>query len=213
MIMKDFEDIRYNMNYTLFNMRNYGLPQDRQRILIYGIRNDLSVNMSLSNVLHLENKYNKDILKYSLENAIQIQSEYILDIIPEEQYLSSVSNDYPIGNPPTNLIKCYDNLHFSFKKRSKPHFSCVIDKDDVSRTILSTYGRMPRLFVPIKNRNGKYVRPYTVRELQLIQGFSEDFVFKGNHLNQVKQIGNAIPPLFVTHIMEYIKEILNGTII
>lgn len=72
---------------------------------------------------------------------------------------------------------------------------------------------MPRLFVSVKNKNGFYLRPYTVKELQLIQGFPSDFEFCGNYINKVKQIGNAVPPLFITHIMLYIKDIINKDIV
>ena len=35
----------------------------------------------------------------------------------------------------------------------------------------------------------------------------------GNYIEQVKQIGNAVPPLFITHILNYIKDILDEEII
>ena len=35
----------------------------------------------------------------------------------------------------------------------------------------------------------------------------------GNYIEQVKQIGNAVPPLFITHILYYIKDILDEEII
>ena len=105
----------------------------------------------------------------------------------------------------------------SFKKRSKCTYSCIVDKNDVSRTILSTYGRMPRLFIPVVQKQDEkleyYLRPYTVRELARIQGFPDSFIFKGKYLQQVVQIGNAIPPIFVKKIFEYIVQILNGDIL
>ena len=72
---------------------------------------------------------------------------------------------------------------------------------------------MPRLFVAVRNANGYFLRPYTVLELQLIQGFPVDFSFYGNYIEQVKQIGNAICPIFVKHISSYIKDILNGNVL
>ena len=72
---------------------------------------------------------------------------------------------------------------------------------------------MPRLFVPIHNQNGFYLRPYTITELQMIQGFPKNYKIHGNYIEQVKQIGNAVPPLFITHILNYIKDILDEEII
>lgn len=71
----------------------------------------------------------------------------------------------------TNLNKCYNKREISFKTRASPIHSCIVDLDDISRTILCYYGRMSRLFVPIHNYNDFYLRPYTIKELQIIQGF------------------------------------------
>jgi site-specific DNA-cytosine methylase len=119
----------------------------------------------------------------------------------------------PLGKPPTNLIKCYENSQLSFRTRSKSIFSAIIDKNDFSRTILCSYGRMPRLFVPIKNKLGCFLRPYTISELQQIQGFPKSYIIKGKYLEKVNQIGNAIPPTFIQHVTNYIKDILNHDII
>jgi len=125
--------------------------------------------------------------------------------------LENKDNEY--GKPPTNLLKCYNKSEISFKTRKSPTHSCIIDLDDVSRTILCSYSRMPRLFVPIHNLNGFYLRPYTVLELQLIQSFPNTFEFSGSYIQKIKQIGNAIPPKFVTYIISYIKDILNTEIV
>lgn len=213
-IIEEFESIGYTMKIHLFNMKDYGLPQDRKRILIYGVRNNLKYSITLSNVCKSKvKKYNKDILEFSLKDALKIKSK-IIDLITEDKYICDMKDKTEeYGKPPTNLIKCYETNAFSFKNRSKSTYSCIIDIDDISRTILSTYSRMPRLFVPIKNINGSYLRPYTILELQRIQGFPDSFEFKGNEINQIKQIGNAIPPIFIEKIMTYIKEAINGELL
>lgn len=213
-ITQEFAGLGYDIKYNLFNMKNYGIPQSRDRVLIYGIRQDLNLDMNLSNIEKLESKYNKDILEFSLANAIKIEDEEILKMIPSNKYIFDDTNtDEPFDKPPTNLNKCYNNSQLSFKTRSKSTYSAIIDKDDIARTILCSYGRMPRLFVPIKNSVGCFLRPYTVSELQQIQGFPKSYDVKGNYISQVRQIGNAIPPIFVAHVMMYIQNIMLGVII
>jgi DNA (cytosine-5)-methyltransferase 1 len=216
-IIQDFESIGYVMNISLFNMKNYGIPQDRERIIIYGVRKDIDVTINLNNIpISDEKKCINDILEYNLYDSIKIQKKNIINLFPTD--VLKVNYDIHIeGKPPTNLVKCYNNNELSFKKRSKSTYSCIVDKNDVSRTILSTYGRMPRLFVPVvkgeKENLEYYLRPYTVRELARIQGFPDEFIFKGKYLQQVVQIGNAIPPIFVKKIFDYILQILNGDVI
>jgi len=210
-IIKNFTDIGYNMKISTFNMKNYGIPQDRERIIIYGTRKDLNININLNNIEFSHFKLTiKDILEDSLENSINVKKKNIIDLFPIDALI--VEEKSIEGKPPTNLVKCYNNNELSFKKRSKCTYSCIVDKNDVSRTILSTYGRMPRLFVPVVQKYEYFLRPYTVKELSRIQGFPDSFIFKGKYLQQVVQIGNAIPPIFVKKIFEYILQILNGDI-
>ena len=208
-IIKDFSDIGYDMKYELFNMADFGIPQSRKRVILYGIRKDLKLSCNLSNIIKPDIKlYNRDILEFSLKDALKIKE------IKKVKYIDDLeNNDNEYGKPPTNLLKCYNNSEISFKTRNSPTHSCIIDLDDVSRTILCSYSRMPRLFVPIHNSNGFYLRPYTVLELQLIQSFPNTFVFSGSYIEKVKQIGNAIPPVFVKYIISYIKDILNMDIV
>jgi DNA (cytosine-5)-methyltransferase 1 len=214
-IIKDFSDIGYDMKYNLFNMSEFGIPQTRQRILIYGIKKNLNLSCTLSNIPKtLEKKYNKDILEFSLENAMRIKNTKIIKEIKKGKCLENIlNNDTESGKPPTNLVKCYNLSEISFKTRNSPTHSCIIDMDDFSRTILCSYGRMPRLFVPVSNFNGYYLRPYTILELQLIQGFPTSFEFKGEYINKINQIGNAVPPLFIEIVVTYIKNILEEEIV
>jgi DNA (cytosine-5)-methyltransferase 1 len=214
-IIEEFTNIGYTMKYTLFNMKDYGIPQSRKRVIIYGIRNDLNIICNLKNVETVEEKiFNKDIIKFSLENSLKIEDENIIEEINKGDCVTNLINtNVEYGKPPTNLVKCYNEGKISFRTRASPTHSCIVDLNDVSRTILCSYGRMPRLFVSILNFNGYYLRPYTITELQLIQGFPIDFNFFGTYIEKIKQIGNAIAPLFVKHITSYIKDILNGDVI
>lgn len=214
-IVKDFSDAGYDMKYNLFNMEEFGIPQSRKRVIIYGIRKDLEISCDLSDIIKpVEKLYNKDIVEFSLRDSLKIEKPELIEemkkiqCVEEPDETENVESKQDIGKPPTNLIKCYRKSEISFKKRSSPTHSCIIDLNDISRTILCSYGRMPRLFVPIHTRNGFYLRPYTILELQLIQGFPPTFQFGGTYIEQVKQIGNAVPPTFVKHIISYIRNCL-----
>ena len=63
---------------------------------------------------------------------------------------------------------------------------------------------MPRLFVPLKNSTKYFLRELTVTELQQIQGFPPNFIFTGNTIQQITQIGNAIPPPVICNIVNSI---------
>jgi DNA (cytosine-5)-methyltransferase 1 len=71
--------------------------------------------------------------------------------------------------------------------------------DEPSLTIT---GAAVREFIhPLENRC------LTIRECARIQTFPDDFVFYGNNVDKIQQIGNAIPPLLAKTFAKHIKSI------
>ena len=149
----------------------------------------------------------RDVCEFSLQDALLVEKQFIIDMIPNDKCIYSNCVQKPSGKPPTNLIKCYNNDSISFKTRTRSTYSGIEDIDEPSHTILCTYARMPRLFIPMRNGNGLYLRPFTISELQQLQGFPKEFQFCGSYTSIIKQIGNAIPPGVVTTILSNLFEL------
>jgi DNA (cytosine-5)-methyltransferase 1 len=219
-IIKDFGDVGYSMIYKLITCEKFGVPQQRKRVFFIGINNEfiqeqkLDINEVLTNLPDTNGELNtiRGICEFSLVNAIKITKQKFLDIIPDDKVIEadpeSTDNDAIVsGTAATNLLKCYeerDNHGFSFSTRSKPTYSGIEDLDKQTHTILCAYNRMPRLFIPMKNSTGVFLRPFNINELKQIQGFPVDYQFSGTDSSIIKQIGNAVPPDVVRDIVTYL---------
>ena len=105
----------------------------------------------------------------------------------------------------TYLNRTYPSL-LSFGKRDSPIHSEIIDIRNPSKTIICTYDHQPRLYVPLKNSNGYYLRCLLPDELKMIQGFPRDYKLCGNLKQKITQIGNAVPPPLIQYIASAIIE-------
>ena len=216
-IINEFKEIGYSIKYKLIECEKFGVPQMRKRVIFIGTDDNINFNFTdLNWIISTDELKNiRNIIEPILENAIIVEKSKFIDMIPENK-ISIIPDDMKIeitGNPPTNLLKCYNetkskknsDFNLSFKKRKGGNYSCIVDIDNPVCTILCTYNRMPRLFVCLKYLNNIYFRPFTVNELKQIQGFPKEFVFYGNTNSIIKQIGNAVPPIVITNIITKIQ--------
>ena len=220
-IVNEFRKLGYEVDFKIMAAHKYGVPQKRERLIIIGIHKDHlgnGFNLSFPEETSADNPPGiNDIIEFSMEGTKIINNTDIdFSQIPMECLIQDLkNNDSPCGkphpylelklNPPTRSYqgKDYTTL-FSFAKRDSPIHCEVIDIRKPSKTIICTYDHAPRLFVPIKNKKGNYLRMMLPSELKQIQGFPADYIVKGNDKKQIVQIGNAVPPPMIKLVVERI---------
>ena len=153
-----------------------------------------------------------------MEGVLKIEKEdFDMRDIPDECIIKDMESEDEGYDPHPNLVllaKKSDPVYI-YKGEPYPkriHFGKripvggeIIDIRKPLNTIICTYARQPRFFVPQQNKNGYYLRCLLPVELQQIQGFPENYKIEGNKKEQIVQIGNAVPPPLITLI---IKEML-----
>ena len=214
-IKSEFENIGYDIVYDVLKCNEYGIPQRRERLIIVGIKKSLNKKFKFPEKTN-ENPNLKNIIKFSMEGAIKILPEdFDMTSIPEECIISDLENeeDEDYNNKPhPNLVLLAKKRDYVYKTVEYPNRLSfgkripvggeIIDIRKPNKTIICTYARQPRLFVPLKNKNGYYLRCLLPDELKQIQGFPKDYKLNGNKTKQIIQIGNAVPPPLIQMIVE-----------
>jgi DNA (cytosine-5)-methyltransferase 1 len=175
LIIADLEKCGYVVHTKLFKMKWYDIPQNRERVIFIGIRNDLSSK------IRFEWPRETQKITKTLRDAIGD----LRDAIGDLQELSVTNDDY------NKKIQ-----HFGTKQKVKITGymgNRQLDWDKIAPTIT---GRGGNTGGPVINVHPDGKRRMTVREYARIQTFPDDFIFSGSVCSMYRQIGNAVPPKF-----------------
>jgi len=221
-IVTTFANLDYSVDYKILKASDFGVPQDRKRAFFLGKLGKNKLNLPRTKI---------DYPKVSIKDAIydlpfiasgegtQI-SEYDKKVFSEYQKILRDKSEILYNHKATNHSKIAlerldlipknggrDSL--PTKHLTKSVFSGTwtrLKEDGIAATITTRFDTPSSgLFThPILNRC------LTVREAARIQSFPDTFRFYGNKTSQMKQVGNAVPPLLAKAIAEIIKKDINN---
>lgn len=215
-IINLFESIGYSVNCDVLKASDFGVPQDRRRAIIIGKKGKIKPK--------LPKPTNETVTIYDAISDL----EYLNSGEGEETqaYKMSPKTKYQQVMRKNSKI-LYNHVVTKHSKEAIQKLKMippgkgkeVLPKSMLTKSIYSgTWSRMiyEGQSVTITTRfdtpsSGRFTHPIlnrciTVREAARIQSFPDDFVFYGSKNSQMKQVGNAVPPLLG---MAIAKEILN----
>ena len=151
-----------------------------------------------------------------MKGSIKIDKiDFDMSTISDECIIKNMDNNDTEDNPHPNLKLLAKDKNYIYKSKTYPRRITfgkripvggeIIDIRNPAKTIICTYARQPRLFVPLQNKTGYYLRCLLSDELKKIQGFPENYKLYGNTTKQIIQIGNAIPPPLVEQIVHQLN--------
>jgi DNA (cytosine-5)-methyltransferase 1 len=204
-ILKEFNNIGYNIDYKVLNSAHYGVPQIRKRAIFIGIRKELDTTISFPAPEFGADNY------VTCEEAVCDLHELDDDIMPESfEYASIAKNAYQLLMR-KNSTKLYNHLITKHQEKVKNTISLVPEGGnykDLPEHLRTTrnfnvawtryHSKKPSPTIDTGHRHHfhyKYNRVPTVRENARFQSFPDSFKFYGNKTEQYKQVGNAVPPL------------------
>lgn len=215
-IVKEFENLGYNVNYNILNSKNFGVPQTRERSFVVGskekniiLKNEkikpfTDVYDAISDLLYLNSGEGQNNTNYQMKAKSNYQK--LLRKNSEKLYNHIATKHSELTLKKLTLIPAECGKEYlPLKYHGNQKFSSTWSRlkwHDFSPTIDT------RFDTPSNGKNSHPVlnRAITAREAARIQSFPDDFVFYGCKTDICKQIGNAVPPFVASYIgMEILK--------
>lgn len=219
-IQKLFEKIGYTIHADVLNAADFGVPQNRRRAFILGKKG--------SQLLLPKSAEVKTTIWDAISDLAYLGSG---EGLSQQDYLIPTQSLYQKKLRGKNKV-LHNHVATKHSQLALKRLSLipqnagkeVLPKEHLTKSIYSgTWTRMRKdeISVTITTRfdtpsSGKFTHPFldraiTVREAARIQSFPDDFVFIGNKGSQMKQVGNAVPPLLASAIAAVIKnDIMEG---
>lgn len=181
MIIKDFSEIGYEVNYAVLNAADYGVPQTRERVFIFGKRIDVEVKIDFP-PKPSHQKLNGMPLFESRKKWISVGEA--LEDIPEPK------EKHNLDNHEASKYKLRFNGYIGHRR---------INPDLPFPTITSRGDDKGGVVV---HHHPSNLRRISAREAAIIQSFPLDFKFVGAKTSVYRQVSNAVPPKLAKAIAE-----------
>lgn len=194
-ILKQFEEVGYNISYKLLNANDYSVPQDRLRVIIVGYHKRLGRKFEFP-----EPQDYKPVLKdaiYDLRLAKPAKDKNKTNgnelKIPNHEYMNGGFSTIYMSR---NRVRSWDEPSFTIQAGGR---HAPIHPQAPKMKFIS---QNERVFVPGKE---DLYRRLSVRECARIQTFPDNFIFYYTDIaDGYKMIGNAVPVKFAYSIAKKI---------
>jgi DNA (cytosine-5)-methyltransferase 1 len=233
-IIRDiFAEIGYNVTYRVLKATDFGVPQERKRLIIVGTQQehghphmpwDSLVTPTLPQHASI-----RSFLEPHLDGAVEYPEENIPNGLSTHYWITTEETK-TTGKPHPNLLRLVNGIRnksskeraggddspitvegglISFGVRKSAYHGQILDPDLPCKTIICTYGTCPRLFVGLHNPDeGRFwVRCLSIKELAQIQGFPAEYQWQGSEKDVITQIGNAVPPALCEAVVRSLKDV------
>ncbi len=237
-ISKIFSDLGYVWKFQVLNAKDYGIPQNRERVFVVGFRRDIALNG--------EFEFPKPI---ELKSTMQ---DYLLDVVPGKYYLPEKGVEFVLDQG--NLTKRYTQVNGTVQlcQKKNQQFNwhgdfVFVDEETakrlgmpemekyylsqsvqeyvlasgtktfvsrpatdlkVARPLLTTMHKMHRSGVDNYVTRNGRLRKLAPRECLRLMGFSDSFKIVVSDTSMYQQAGNAIVVDVLVAILDSIRKVL-----
>jgi len=201
-ILKDLREAGkgYVLTPHLYKFEEYGVPQQRHRIVIIGIRKDLGLKFK---VPAPTTKYNYVSARSALESPRipdnapnQELTKQSASVVERLKHIPAGENAWYEGIP--------EHLRLNVKGARMSQIYKRLDPNKPAYTITGSGGGGTHVY------HWSEHRALTNRERARLQSFPDDFVFEGSKESARKQIGMAVPPVGAQAVISAVLKTFAG---
>ncbi len=212
-IIEDFTQLGYKVKVKVLNASDFGVPQNRKRAFFVGIPFETEFEFEFPTP-QSERLTTKDAISDLPQGSILDGGHYYespkcdYQKIMRENSVGVFNHQITIHKEKTVEIIALVPDGCNYK--SLPQHLHNTRKVNIAWTRMDS--RKPCFTIDTGHNHHfhyEYNRVPTARESARIQSFPDKFVFLGNKGSQLKQIGNAVPPLLAKTIALSLKSIFN----
>ncbi|MDO8492060.1 MAG: DNA cytosine methyltransferase [bacterium] len=201
-ILKDLSEAGkgYVLTPHLYKFEEYGVPQQRHRIVIIGIRKDLGLKFK---VPAPTTKYNYVTARIALESpripdnaSNQELTKQSSSVVERLKHIPAGENAWYEGIP--------KHLRLNVKGARMSQIYKRLDPNKPAYTITGSGGGGTHVY------HWSEHRALTNRERARLQSFPDNFVFEGSKESARKQIGMAVPPIGAQAVISAVLKTFAG---
>lgn len=230
---KIFDDLGYNWKYKVLNSKEYGIPQNRERVFVVGFRNDLDVNdFNFPNKLEL-NKTMQDFLLDNVSGKYYLAKkgvEFVTSKKNIDKRYTQIDGEIQLCQKKNQQFNWHGDFIFEEERKGKDALIEDLEKYflsekvkkyvlstgtkgfyskpktdlEIARPLLTTMHKMHRAGVDNYVTTEGRLRKLTPRECLRLMGFCDSFKIVVSDTAMYQQSGNSI---VVDVLIEILKEI------
>lgn len=229
-----FSELDYNFSWKVLNARDYGIPQNRERLFVVGFRNDLNLDAEFSfpQAVTLEKKM-QDFLLDNAPGGYFLPKKGV-DFVTSEKNLSKkftqIDGEVQLCQKKNQQFNWHGDFVFQSEEDAEKNHISDLEKYylsekvrkyvlstgtknfyskpeidlEVARPLLTTMHKMHRAGVDNYVTTDGRLRKLTPRECLRLMGFSDSFKIVVSDTSMYQQAGNSIVVDVLIHIMEQI---------
>ena len=200
-----FEECGYAVTFHLLNASDYGVPQDRKRVIFVGYHQSLGKKFTppVATTLNPSDKISlKDALWDLKDNVLPAKdknkSNYDECAVPNHEYMTGGFSTIFMSR---NRVRPWDGQSFTIQAGGR-HAPIHPQAPEMRHV-----GKNKRIFIPGCEH---LYRRLSVRECARIQTFPDDFIFKYDNIaDGYKMVGNAVAVDFAEKLALQIRQDLD----